>query len=169
MLKQAMISGAALAAALALTAPAHAATTYFSGYTTAESPSGLTPDIAFSAPAGAKVDVYVLDCCIVGDYYATYLDGAYLGTTPYEPEYGSASGYPNSSGTFAGTLGPGGTHYVQLADQTDFYLPAGVYVDVYSAAPEPATWGLMLMGVFGLGGALRARKSRLLKPQVDIA
>lgn len=167
MMKRTLVTGVAMAAALAVVAPANA-TVYFAGYTTANSPSGLTPVIPFTAPGGTKVDVFVDDCCIVGDYYATYLDGTYLGTTPYEPVFGSSSGYPNSSATFVGTLAPGSSHDVQLADQTDYLLPAGVYVEVSSAAvPEPASWGLMLIGVFGIGAGLRTRRSRALTPDIQ--
>ncbi len=80
---------------------------------------------------------------------------AYIGTTPFVPEYGSTL----SSATFMATLSAGGTHTLQIADQTDFLLPAGLSYSVTSAGvPEPATWALMLVGAFGLGGALRARR-----------
>ena len=117
MIKQVLIAGAAMAAALAVTAPADAGTTYLSVNTTAGSPSGLTPVIDFAAPANAKVDVFVQDCCVVGDYYATYVDGGLIGTTPYEPEYGSGSGFPNSSATFVTTLGPALVQFARIADQ----------------------------------------------------
>jgi hypothetical protein len=29
------------------------------------------------------------------------------------------------------------------------------------AVPEPATWAMMLLGVFGIGGVLRVRRRRL--------
>ena len=168
MMKQVLAGGAAMAAVLALTAPASAAI-YFSGGVTAQAPSGLTPVTNFTAPGGTKVDVYVDDCCIVGDYYATYVDGGYIGTTPYEPPFGSASGYPNSSATFVTTLGAGSSHNFQLADQWTGLLPAGAYVEIYSVGvPEPAAWTLMLMGVAGLGAALRSRRSRLLTPDVQL-
>ncbi len=154
MFKQTLVAGVAIAAALLVSAPAFASTVYTSGSTTAASPSGLTPVIDFTAPGGTAVDVSVLDCCIVGDYYAAYLDGSYIGTSPYEPQNGSTP----SAATFAATLGVGTSHTLQFADQTDFLLPAGLSYSVASAVPEPATWGLMLLGVAGLGGAMRGRR-----------
>lgn len=68
------------------------------------------------------------------------------------PEYGSQL----SSATFAAVLGAGTSHTLQMFDQTSFYLPAGLSYSI--STPEPAAWALMLMGVFGLGGALRARR-----------
>ena len=162
MMNKILVSGAALAAALALTAPAQA-TTYFSGFTTAASPSGLTPIINFSAPGGTQISVFVDDCCIVGDYYATYVDGILIGTTP-------APTTALSSATFLTTLGAGSSHNFQLVDQDLAILPAGVFVQIDSVGvPEPATWALMLTGVFGLGGALRARRSRNVKPEGQAA
>ncbi|HSZ52308.1 MAG TPA: PEP-CTERM sorting domain-containing protein [Caulobacteraceae bacterium] len=165
-MKQILASGAAMAAALALTAPANA-TIYFSGGVTAQSPSGLTPVTDFTAPGGTKVDVLVQDCCVVGDYYATYVDGGYIGTTPYEPPFGSSSGFPNSQATFVTTLGAGSSHNFQLADQWFGDLPAGAFVEISSAVPEPAAWSMMLIGVFGIGAALRTRRSRL-TPDVQL-
>ena len=158
MMKQLLISGAALAAVLAISAPAQATTTYFSGSTTAQAPSGLTPVVAFTAPGAAHVDVTVTDCCIVGDNYATFVDGNYIGSTPSVP----LNGPTLSSATFAAILGAGPNHDFQLADLYLGILPAGVNVTI--AAPEPASWALMMVGMFGLGGALRARKS--IKSQV---
>ena len=158
MLKQILISGV-MTSALAMTAPAMAATVYASGATTAASPSGFTPVIDFLAPGGTQVDVTVTDCCIGGDYYATYLDGAYIGTTPFEPEYGSTL----SSATFLATLGAGPSHTLQMQDEADFLLPAGLTYEVtsVSAAPEPQSWALMILGVLGLGVALRtSRRAR---------
>lgn len=168
MLKHTLALGAAMAAALALSAPANASTTYLSTATTASSPNGLSPVIDFTAPGGATVDVTVTDCCVVGDYYATYIDGGLIGTTPYEPEYGSNSGFPNSMATFVTTLGAGSAHTVQVADQTTFYLPAGLSIDITSAAvPEPDAWALMMLGMFGLGALLRSRRSAALAAQLS--
>ncbi len=167
MLKRALVAGAAIAACLTLAAPADA-TVYYSGFTTANSPTGYTPVVDITAPSASSVEVYVQDCCLVGDYYATYVDGSYVGTTPYEPEYGSNSGYPNSTATFTAKLIGGDSHSFYLVDQTTYLLPAGVYVEI-SSVPEPATWSLMLTGVFGLGAALRSRKSRLMPREASTA
>ena len=156
MFKSILFSGAALAGMLVHAPPAQAVSFYASGATTASSPGGATPLITFTAPGGEWVGVVVTDCCIGGDYYATYLDGSYLGTTPFEPEYGSQV----SSATFFAKPAPGSLHTLQMFDQTDFLLPAGLDYEVFQPLdfPEPASWALMLVGAFGLGGALRARR-----------
>lgn len=151
MLKKVLFSGAALVGALALTATAQASV-IASGSTTATSPGGATPVITFTANPGQGVDVTITDCCIGGDYYATYVDGGYVGTTPFTPEFGSQL----SSATFTAILGGGTSHTLQMFDQTDFFLPAGLSYTI--STPEPEAWALMLVGVFGLGGALRARR-----------
>ncbi len=162
MMKKVLVAGVAVAAAMSVAASA-GASTYFAGYTTAVGPSGLTPTVNFSAPGGAAVDVTVTDCCIVGDYYAAYVDGSYIGTTPFEPLNGSTL----SSAVFSATLGGGTSHSFYLVDQTTAILPAGVYVQIdSSAAPEPASWALMLIGVAGLGAAVRSRRSASLKGAV---
>jgi hypothetical protein len=91
--------------------------------------------------------VTVNDCCIVGDYYATYIDGNLIGTTPYVPLYGPTL----STATFSLVLS-GGAHTFQLKDQITDILPAGVYVQVESV-PETSTWVMMLAGFAGLGFA----------------
>lgn len=167
MLKQTLALGAALAAALAITAPAHA-TTYASGGLTAQSPSGLSGVVNFSAPSFGGVSVTVTDCCIVGDYYSAFLDGVLIGTTPVVP----INGPTLSSATFLATLGAGTSHTFSVADQTSFQLPAGLSYDIESAAggvPEPTAWALMLMGMFGLGGALRANRSGKFRTAAQVA
>jgi hypothetical protein len=154
MMKKILASGAAMAAALALTAPAQAVTLY-SGFLTANAPSGVTQNASFSGPSSQAVKVFVQDCCIVADNYATYLDGNYIGTTPPVPAFGPTL----SSATFLATLGLGTSHNVQLVDQYLGLLPAGVYVQIDSV-PEPESWAMMLTGTFLMGGALRARRSR---------
>ena len=146
MLKKSLLMGAALTVAAMVSAPASAnLVTVFSGFTTAFAPSGLTPIVGFSSPAGTRdAWVTVTDCCIVGDYYATYVDGVYLGTTPFVPINGS----PLSSATFETTL-TGGLHNFQLQDQILSILPAGVQVTI-TVAPEPSTWVMMGLGFAGL-------------------
>ena len=154
MLKHTLAAGAAIGAALAMSASAHAGPVYFSGGTTTY--SGVSPSVSFAAPGGT-VSVEVDDCCIGGDYYATYVDGTYIGTTPAEPEYGSVL----SSGTFLTTLHYSGIHSFYVVDQDDFYQPAGLYVTI-TGVPEPGEWALMMLGVLGLGMALRTRRSAAL-------
>jgi hypothetical protein len=48
----------------------------------------------------------------------------------------------------------------------DIYLGAS---SGFTGVPEPATWGLMLIGAFGVGAGLRARKSRALAPSARLA
>jgi len=154
MFKQSLIAATAMAAAVALTAPAHA-TNYYSGFTTANGPTGYTPVVGFSAPSSTQVNVLVQDCCVVGDYYALYVDGGYVGSTPFEPIGGSTL----SAANFLTVLAAGTSHTFQLLDLTTAILPAGVYVQIDSV-PEPASWALMLMGFGALGVALRTRRSQ---------
>jgi hypothetical protein len=155
MLKKALLVSTALVGLAAVSAPASAGEhVIFSADTTAASPSGMTPVLSFTTTAAFPVEVTVVDCCVVGDYYATWLNGVNIGTTPFEPEFGSASGFPNSMATFIGHV-VAGTNTIQLVDQTDFLLPAGVSVTV--SAPEPSTWAMMLLGFAGLGFAAYRR------------
>ena len=155
MFRNALISGAAIAAAFSICAPAQAAT-YFADYVTAQAPDGFTEIPVFAAPGGTLVDFHVVDCCIVGDNYTAYLDGVNIGTTPAVALYGPTL----SEATFQGTLGPGASHSFYLQDQILSILPAGVYVEINSAAPEPAAWALMMVGVGGMGAALRTRRRK---------
>jgi PEP-CTERM motif len=155
MLKKALLVSTALVGLAAISAPASAGEhVIFSASTTASGSSALTPVLIFTTTAAFPVEVTVTDCCIVGDYYATWLNGAYIGTTPYEPEYGSGSGYPNSMAMFIGHV-VAGNNTIQLQDQTSFYLPAGVSISI--SAPEPSTWAMMLLGFAGLGFAAYRR------------
>lgn len=57
--------------------------------------------------------------------------------------------------------------YFGLADAAGFNGPAGFYNDnsgafsVAVATPEPATWAIMLFGLFGAGALLRRRRATL--------
>jgi hypothetical protein len=85
-----------------------------------------------------------------------YLDGHYIG------------GNPGVHGTQTAVLDLGsltGLHSLKVfyADraQVDANLAiTGVGLDTLSGAPEPATWGLMLVGFGGLGAMLRRRRAQ---------
>jgi len=87
--------------------------------------------------------------CFDGDGLAAY--GA---PTPYDGYgYGGPDGYfTNIAGTtltinFVGGVAPGATTYFSLEEP----------VNVQLGVPEPATWGLMILGMAGVGYALRRR------------
>ncbi|MGH6993058.1 MAG: PEPxxWA-CTERM sorting domain-containing protein, partial [Caulobacteraceae bacterium] len=69
----------------------------------------------------------------------------------------------------AGGGGGGGGGSFVASSATDPFTTAGVnggdgsvdIVELAAAVPEPASWALMLAGFFGLGAALRARRSRI--------
>ncbi len=156
MLKKSLLLGVVLSAAAAMTSmPASAGTVVASGTITTF--SGVSPVVAFSVPETDGYWVTITDCCITGDYYATYVDGAYLGTTPYVP----IGGPTYSSGTFYDKLTAGG-HGLQIVDQTLFAQPAGASYSI--STPEPSTWVMMGLGFAALGfaGYRQARKTAAL-------
>jgi hypothetical protein len=66
--------------------------------------------------------------------------------------FGSGSGYDGGAG-----YATDGTEV--LADGNSFFIPAQFRGDVtFSAAPEPATWGLMILGFGAIGTSLRRRR-----------
>jgi hypothetical protein len=92
----------------------------------------------------------------------------HIGTTPFEPQFGSV----NSTATFLAHLSAGASHTFQVFDQTDFFLPAGLSYEIQDhigGVPEPASWALMLVGFFGLGGALRASRAAKFKAAGAVA
>lgn len=89
-----------------------------------------------------KITVSVTDCCIVGDYYAVYINQTRIGTTPYEPYNGSTP----SQGTFSALVGPG-SHRISIQDigglalykqGNSIMIPAGydVSISVHSATAK---------------------------------
>ena len=86
---------------------------------------------------------------------------AYLAPTPYDGYgYGGPQGYftnltlwgTSATINFVGGVAPGSSTY--------FSLEAPVYINV-AAAPEPATWALMIVGVGSMGAALRTRRRKV--------
>ncbi len=168
MLKKALLVSAAMVAAAAFAPSAAFAGVIASGSSTAVAPSGLSPLIDFTSPFAGDVAVTITDCCIVGDYYKTWVDGVVIGTTPIVV----VEGPTYSSGTFS-ALVTAGVNTLQVQDLLT--LPGGVFPDGSSilpagfsysvATPEPSTWAMMLLGFAGLGFAAY-RKAR---PAVSVA
>lgn len=83
---------------------------------------------------GRELTIHVLDCCIIGDYYEVWVDGALVDTTP-------APGYPggttHSEGWFTVALAPG-VHLIEIRNalfetlgpvDLAIMCPAGVLVE----------------------------------------
>jgi len=170
MLKRALLAGAALFAAGAVT-PVSAgvvASGSTSATATAPGPSGLTPVIGFSVPGSGTYAVTVADCCIIGDYYDVLIDGVSIGSTPTV----TTTSTQLSVGTFLDFLAGGG-HTIQMHDlggPFDNQYPAGLSWSVATApgsvatAPELSTWAMMGIGFAGLAfaGYRSSRKSTAL-------
>jgi len=82
---------------------------------------------------------------------------------------GSAAYTPDTSGIFTRSIAAGQTYTIDLANNANVSEAAGFATvsnvsGVYNwsingaSAPEPATWAVTLVGLFGLGGALRRRR-----------
>jgi hypothetical protein len=65
-------------------------------------------------------------------------------------------------------LGPGTTHTITLANGMGS-SNAQVFATGVPAVPEPATWGLMLLGFGGMGMALRRSRRRSTRTLMQIA
>jgi len=121
-------------------------------------------DWSITAPGAFTITVGIDDCCIVGDYFDIFVDGALIGTTPVTAPYGSTL----SSASFDVTLS-GGAHIIDFQDVAlrDFFpgtygeefSPAGATVTIsgITAVPEPATLFLFGTAVLGLAGVTRKK------------
>jgi hypothetical protein len=107
----------------------------------------------------------VVDCCIAGDVYKLFSGATLLATSTFYAGTGVQAG-----GAYGGywidpelskiaySVGPGSYAFTITGDGAGG-LPAGFGVRLDSAVspgvPEPATWGLMLVGFGGLGALMR--------------
>jgi hypothetical protein len=84
----------------------------------------------------------------------------------YGPGADNLSNNPNPWTSYSDNLGAltPGTYQVRFAEtDTGGFFQMGVdnvVVDATSAVPEPATWAMMMVGLFGVGGLLRHRRQQ---------
>ena len=182
---QTILAGAAFAAGLAWAASAGAATVTGSIVFDGSSPNGYDPangnvPAGYSNASGTRVtipgdfaylDSYNFDTAVFTTSQLTLSDATMgFGALPWEQTFTASSAKVFSSTTLTGgdftgltwavsgktlTVGWAGT-YAQGLPFT------GSYSDTFSlsAVPEPTSWGLMLVGLAGLGGVIRqARRS----------
>ena len=165
------LATAALSAGVLLaSAPAHALTIVpiaTGPFSLPGNPSGVIPKGTFAT----GTNTYDFTFTTVGGTYKTLMQmqTTVVGTgnpdnlafTLYSGSPGTGSFVANSGGTStAATLVTltSGTYYMQL-DRTAVpkeLITGGV--TLLSAIPEPATWGMMLIGLGGLGAMMRTRR-----------
>ncbi len=153
--------------------------------------AGLLP-VAINVAPGELLDITAtgtVSCCYGGSP-TNGPDGGGLGGTANINGYGNVGAYTGPElglvGVFNGPSTPWNIFLIGASDT--FVVPAGATklylgtVDAYgftgnpgwfndntgyfsvSGVPEPSTWALMGLGVFGLGGALRAARRRQVAP-----
>ncbi len=172
-MKKSLLALALAAATLAPLASANAATYVLS--TDVSAPTLLMPgDIGATAPTGGTSDLSTLSGTGINDYYFDLsVPGSgtsYLGNIDFsggsERAVVSLSSLVVSDITVS-SLGAqtkatfsavGGSEYkLEVSGTPGAYFVANI-TGVTAAVPEPATWAMMLAGLFGLGAALRVRR-----------
>jgi hypothetical protein len=83
----------------------------------------------------------------------TTINGVLLATTPTFTGVSDSASSINAA--FAGTLFTADEHYL-ISSVGEGSFNGGI--DISTAVPEPATWGMMLLGFVGLGFAFRNRR-----------
>ncbi len=102
------------------------------------------------------IDVFLDDCCIVGDEFALLLDGSLLTPTASNPGAGSLF--------FADYIGvvlqQAGTFTFTITQTRDCCGAGQGFFEVSAAreAPEPGTLGILALGLAGLGLIARRRR-----------
>jgi hypothetical protein len=179
MLRKALLASAVIAAMGAAAAPAAAdnivkdvwysfsfestGSALDSGFVAGTSPSGvIAPSAPWVITLAAPAVLTVTDLETSGDRFTFYDFGALLGSTSTPVDFASYVGEciscaladPNySHGSFL--LGAG-VHSLTGTFDGDITFGDGAFK--ISAAPEPSSWGMMIMGLAGLGGLLRSRR-----------
>ena len=132
------------------------------------SDTGSAWDREFTFVAANPVDLWVTDAFQSGDMFEVFSNGASLGLTSpptvfyvqINDDYDAAFASPIwSSRSFA--LGPGSYTISGMVDFSPFDSGSAAIrlLTARAPVPEPATWGLMLLGFAALGYSMRSRKA----------
>ena len=184
MLRNALLVGAAVIALGAVSAPAQAAdnivlNTWYAfnfqatgsalngGGIPGTSPNGLAaPQTPWTITLSGPGKLTVTDVEIPGDQFTLYDNGVLLGTTSAPtPDFGvnvgecisCALGDPEfSKGVFL--LGAGVHNFTGVQDGVINFGDGDFKVSL----PEPGTWAMMMIGLGGIGAAMRSRRKAVL-------
>ncbi|QYU69157.1 PEPxxWA-CTERM sorting domain-containing protein [Leptolyngbya sp. 15MV] len=81
---------------------------------------------------------------------------------PFGTFTGCGEGTSGDFNLFRQTFGaPNGTFYFELTGRAGNRMAVVSMAPLQAAVPEPATWAMMLLGFFLVGGALRQRKTQV--------
>ncbi len=122
-------------------------------------PGGGSSTLTFSPTREVSVYIGSLDA------YNTLSFGGLGGQAYTGSVLGAASGGSNGDRGAANTNGRFVFTFANPVDSVTFSSGGNAFevANVAGAAPEPGTWALMLIGLAGMGGALRAR-TRFMRP-----
>jgi hypothetical protein len=140
--------------------------------TSTTSIANLANGVSGSAKAGKYVFDYLFTLTTTGTLYADWDLSAPNSIQPVNgPLFGGGLQLgPNAVGSTAQILGPGTYHLTMTADFQDILSKTGAgiargnssdhFAFRIATVPEPAAWGMMLMGFGLVGSAMRSRKTK---------
>lgn len=132
-------------------------------------PGFPTVSSPFTFTVTSDASFKLTDAFIPGDTFQLFKDGVLLATSSYYaggslPQYSGDSFYQSAWEDAAYSkidyLVSAGTYSVIVLGDGAAGTPAGLAVRLDTlAVPEPATWGLMILGFGAVGAAMRRRKT----------
>lgn len=116
---------------------------------------GFGPTDLFSFVVGSLDTYNTLRLTFDNGTFTDYVGGAIIGGLPFSS--GSTTS-PTSNGRVTYTVAAGdalitGARFTSTSDSFEFDTLAS-----NGAVPEPATWGIMILGFGAIGGAMRRRR-----------